>query len=63
MKSKEQIELENSLENTLSKFRESLKDSPNSLELHKQSRTSYYLGFCDAKGWEIDLDFISNLSE
>lgn len=63
MKSKEQIELENSLENTLSKFRESLKDSPNSLELHKQSRISYYSGFCDAKEWEIDLDFISNLSE
>lgn len=58
MKTQEQIDLENSLTDSLKRRMEKLLDSPLSFSTHYNHITGYYHGFCQAKGWAADIEVL-----
>jgi len=62
MKTQEQIDLEKSILESANKNRELLKDSPRSLQSVLSHLQGYYLGFCRAKYWNEDLDFLNQIA-
>ena len=61
MKSNLQIDIETSILKGLQELRPKLQDSPISFSLHKAERKGFYSGFCFAKNWDTDFDFLNEI--
>ena len=58
MKTNEQKILETEISVSVGGARITLADAPKSLKTQIDHAKGYYQGFCEAKGWDTDLDFV-----